>query len=176
MKIVFASLLALAACNTVDPDSCRPNTSGGLGGSDAPIPIGAGVGATSGGADAEPDADEVANPCVAPGKGKTYRAPSEYSCTTRWWPSSWMCQGEGPSRLPRDASGDCYVTKPMQGRCLTASDLEKSELSMEEGAHSSPHAVTCKPVKWEQLAEGTCKPSGSTSTGSGSTGTTDPNS
>jgi hypothetical protein len=47
----LASLLLgvlVAACNTVDPDECWPNTSGGFGG-EGTIPIGAGVGATSSG-------------------------------------------------------------------------------------------------------------------------------
>jgi hypothetical protein len=69
---VAAALLGMlvSACNTVDPDQCWPNTSGGFGGSGT-IPIGAGVGATSGDF-AEPpkgplDYDEDApNPCVTP--------------------------------------------------------------------------------------------------------------
>jgi hypothetical protein len=70
----FASLLVMLVigCNTVDPDECWPNTSGGFGGSGA-IPIGAGVGATTTGGDfisppRDPlTADSTYNPCVAPG-------------------------------------------------------------------------------------------------------------
>ena len=51
MRLFFgsmaASLLVMlgSGCNTVSPDECWPNTSGGFGGSGT-IPIGAGVGAT----------------------------------------------------------------------------------------------------------------------------------
>jgi hypothetical protein len=57
-------------CNTVDPDQCWPNTSGGFGGGGT-IPIGAGVGATTSGGDfdAPPkdplSAENTYNPCVA---------------------------------------------------------------------------------------------------------------
>ncbi|MFO0759111.1 MAG: hypothetical protein U0359_21645 [Byssovorax sp.] len=46
VSLLFGALVL--ACNTVDPDECWPNTSGGLGGGGT-IPIGAGVGATSSG-------------------------------------------------------------------------------------------------------------------------------
>ena len=59
-----------SGCNTVSPDECWPNTSGGFGGSGT-IPIGAGVGATAGDILDPPrgplDYDEEApNPCVTP--------------------------------------------------------------------------------------------------------------
>ncbi|MEO7594619.1 MAG: hypothetical protein ABI134_25620 [Byssovorax sp.] len=60
------------ACNTVSPDECWLNTSGGFGGSGT-IPIGAGVGATSGGDPLEPPRgpldsrdSEAPNPCIMP--------------------------------------------------------------------------------------------------------------
>ena len=61
-------LLLGLACNTVSPDQCWPNTSGGLGGSE-PIPIGAGVGATTGGDYLTPprrplDSGDEPNPCM----------------------------------------------------------------------------------------------------------------
>jgi hypothetical protein len=66
------------ACNTVDPDQCWPNTSGGLGGG-GPIPIGAGVGATSSGDFSTPpepgpqNNTDKPNPCVEgdPSQGDT---------------------------------------------------------------------------------------------------------
>jgi hypothetical protein len=59
-------LVVLAVgCSTVSPDECWPNTSGGLGGS-GPIPIGAGVGATSSGGDFDTPSGGTANPCVTP--------------------------------------------------------------------------------------------------------------
>ena len=59
-----------SGCNTVSPDECWPNTSGGFGGSGT-IPIGAGVGATSGDFLSPPprrplDSSEDANPCIMP--------------------------------------------------------------------------------------------------------------
>jgi hypothetical protein len=70
-SIVVSLLVMLGSgCNTVSPDECWPNTSGGFGGSGT-IPIGAGVGATSGDFLDPPrgplDYDEEApNPCVTP--------------------------------------------------------------------------------------------------------------
>ena len=74
----IASLLLVTleiACSTVSPDECWVNTSGGFGGGGT-IPIGAGVGATSGGdSDSPPprgplDASGTANPCIdAPSEG-----------------------------------------------------------------------------------------------------------
>ena len=75
MRLLYAAVAPFLlgtvafACNTVDPDECWVNTSGGFGGSGT-IPIGAGVGATSGDFPSEPpkrplDSDEAPNPCVA---------------------------------------------------------------------------------------------------------------
>ena len=57
-------------CNTVDPSECFPNTTGGFGGS-TQLPIGAGVGATTGGFGAPPprrplDYGDPPNPCIMP--------------------------------------------------------------------------------------------------------------
>jgi hypothetical protein len=75
--LIAASLLVMLVigCNTVSPDECWVNTSGGFGGSGT-IPIGAGVGATSSGDFLDPprgplDYDEDSNPCV------THSSPSE---------------------------------------------------------------------------------------------------
>ena len=58
-----------SGCNTVSPDECWPNTSGGFGGSGT-IPIGAGVGATSGDFASPPrgplDYGGDADPCIVP--------------------------------------------------------------------------------------------------------------
>jgi hypothetical protein len=69
---VTVPLLAMLVngCNTVSPDECWLNTSGGFGGSGT-IPIGAGVGATSGDfLDPPPlrplDYSEEPNPCIMP--------------------------------------------------------------------------------------------------------------
>src|SRR5689334_16972387 len=69
MRSFFGSIgsllvvMLLMGCNTVDPDECWPNTSGGFGGSGT-IPIGAGVGATTGDFGSPPPGGETPNPCV----------------------------------------------------------------------------------------------------------------
>ncbi|MDC3954062.1 hypothetical protein [Polyangium jinanense] len=76
MRTLFGSIASLllmlvAGCNTVDPDECWVNTSGGFD-DEQPIPIGAGVGATSSGDFGTPPAAEPLdyggepNPCMAP--------------------------------------------------------------------------------------------------------------
>jgi hypothetical protein len=84
MRLFFVSLtrfllvlvLIGIGCSTVSPDECWPNTSGGLGGSE-PIPIGAGVGATTGGDLLEPPREPLdngaaqENPCVKPNDDTT---------------------------------------------------------------------------------------------------------
>ncbi len=74
MRLFSGSLASLLfvmlviGCNTVDPSQCWTNTSGGFGGGGT-IPIGAGVGATSGDFPAAPprgplDYDGAYNPCM----------------------------------------------------------------------------------------------------------------
>ena len=75
MRLLSGSIAALLlvllgiGCNTVSPDECWPNTSGGFGGSGT-IPIGAGVGVTTGGDFSEPPRGPLDkggashNPCV----------------------------------------------------------------------------------------------------------------
>jgi hypothetical protein len=88
MRLMFGSLTSVIAmlmigCNAVDPGDCWPNTSGGLGGG-GPLPIGAGVGATTTGdyyADAPPaeplDYGGTPNPCMA-GGNISYFHPSDF--------------------------------------------------------------------------------------------------
>jgi hypothetical protein len=71
MRLLYAALAPFLlgrvtlGCNTVDPDQCWPNTSGGFGGSGTiPIGAGVGVGATSGG-DSDSPSGGTPNPCVA---------------------------------------------------------------------------------------------------------------
>jgi hypothetical protein len=60
--LLLLVLVITIGCSTVSPDECWVNTSGGLGGS-RPIPIVAGVGATSGGDSDSPNGG-TPNPCV----------------------------------------------------------------------------------------------------------------
>jgi hypothetical protein len=94
-------------CLTVDADECWVNTSGGLGGS-KPIPIGAGVGATTGGDFSEPprgpldNGEAPDNPCVTP---ETPEKPPPQSTCQAPTPSgegatSWSCGAECSSTCP----------------------------------------------------------------------------
>ncbi|MFS8069658.1 MAG: hypothetical protein ACMG6S_25110 [Byssovorax sp.] len=82
--LIVVSVPAMLAigCLTVDADECWVNTSGGLGDS-KPIPIGAGVGATSGGDQAEPPRGPLdnggasENPCTASSDDTMPTPPTE---------------------------------------------------------------------------------------------------
>lgn len=86
--IASALMVFVIGCNTVDPDECWVNTSGGFGGGGT-IPIGAGVGATTGGDFLAPPggkpfaAEGVENPCVTMGS-VTFASysPSEFPFVT----------------------------------------------------------------------------------------------
>ncbi|MRG97218.1 hypothetical protein [Polyangium spumosum] len=93
MRTLFRSIASLlvmvvAGCNTVDPDECWVNTSGGFE-DEQPIPIGSGVGATTGGDFLTPPggeplaAEATENPCVAMGSVTVVRfSPSEFPFVT----------------------------------------------------------------------------------------------
>jgi len=98
-------------CLTVDADECWVNTSGGLGGSGT-IPIGAGVGATTGGDPLEPPRGPLDNggapynPCTAEAPQK----PSPQSTCQAPTPSgeaatSWSCGAECSSKCPAPGRG-----------------------------------------------------------------------
>jgi hypothetical protein len=106
LAVSLPALLAVG-CLTVDADECWPNTSGGLGGS-KPIPIGAGVGATTGGEHAEPPRGPLSNggapenPCTAE---ETPKKPSPQSTCDVPTPSgegatSWSCSEACSSKCP----------------------------------------------------------------------------
>ena len=107
--LVVVSLPAMLAigCLTVDADECWVNTSGGLGDS-KPIPIGAGVGATTGGDQAEPPRGPLnnggapENPCTAP---ETPEKPSPQSTCEVPNPAAegataWSCSEACSSKCP----------------------------------------------------------------------------
>ena len=92
---VACVLLALlvTGCNTVSPDECWPNTSGGFGGSGT-IPIGAGVGATSGG-DSDGPSGGKPNPCVTPSGDPEFGKPaSQYIDCKKRGLSAFDCSQE----------------------------------------------------------------------------------
>jgi hypothetical protein len=92
MRTLFGSIASLLAmlvigCNTVDPDECWVNTSGGFGGGGT-IPIGAGVGATSSGDFVTPpqggplDYGGDPNPCMTGRVTYASFSPSEFPFVT----------------------------------------------------------------------------------------------
>ena len=110
LVVLLPAMLAMG-CLTVDADECWVNTSGGLGGS-KPIPIGAGVGATSGGDFSEPPRGPLDNggahdnPCTAEAPEK----PSPQSACQAPTPSgegatSWSCGAECSSKCPAPGRG-----------------------------------------------------------------------
>ncbi len=103
--LLLPAMLAIG-CLTVDADECWVNTSGGLGDS-KPIPIGAGVGATTGGDYADPPRGPLdnggapANPCTAeapekPSPKSTCQAPT----LSGQGATSWSCGAECSSKCP----------------------------------------------------------------------------
>ena len=101
---VFLPAMLATGCLTVSPDECWPNTSGGLGGSGT-MPIGAGVGATSGG-DSDGPSGGTPNPCTAaPAPSKSDKGSSEQSTCEVPTPAaegatSWSCSDACSSKCP----------------------------------------------------------------------------
>ena len=104
--LIAISLLAMLpiGCLTVSPDECWPNTSGGLGGSGT-IPIGAGVGATSGG-DSDGPSGGTPNPCTAPpapsnpDEGGSKQSTCEVPTPAAEAATSWSCGDACSSKCP----------------------------------------------------------------------------
>jgi hypothetical protein len=104
--LLLVLVLLVMGCNTVSPDECWVNTSGGFGGS-GPIPIGAGVGATSGDYADPPrgpldNGGAPYNPCVDP---ETPEKPSPKSTCEVPDPAaegaiSWSCSEACSSKCP----------------------------------------------------------------------------
>ena len=112
--LVAVSVPAMLAigCLTVDADECWVNTSGGLG-DPKPIPIGAGVGATTGGDQAEPPRGPLnnggapENPCTAPKASE--KPPPQSACqaptSSGEGATSWSCGAECSSKCPAPGRG-----------------------------------------------------------------------
>jgi hypothetical protein len=108
LVVLLPAMLAIG-CLTVDADECWVNTSGGLGGS-KPIPLAAGVGATSGG-DSDGPSGGTPNPCTAaPTPSKSDKGSSEQSTCEAPSPAaegatSWSCGAECGSKCPAPGRG-----------------------------------------------------------------------
>lgn len=100
LALLAVPVVVPIGCSWVNADQCWPNSSAGFGGS-APIPIGAGVGATSG--------DFLSPPQEGPANGAT---PNP--CVTPEEPTPAMCQGGNAADdgatltlCSSDCSGSC---------------------------------------------------------------------
>jgi hypothetical protein len=115
---VFLPAMLAIGCLTVSPDECWPNTSGGLGGS-KPIPIGAGVGATSGG-DPDGPSGGTPNPCTAaPAPSKSDKGSSEQSMCEVPTPAgegatSWSCTDECSSKCSPPGTNNFVTFAPSE--------------------------------------------------------------
>ena len=110
LVVLLPAMLAIG-CLTVSADECWVNTSGGLGGSET-IPIGAGVGATTGGDFLDPprgpldNSKATENPCTAPPtpvKPET-PPPTQSTCevpnSAGEGATSWSCSDACSSKCP----------------------------------------------------------------------------
>jgi hypothetical protein len=115
--VIAAPVLVMLglACNTVSPDECWVNTSGGFGGSGT-IPIGAGVGATSGDFASPPrgplDYSDEANPC------RVQESPCVEKCLADYETVAIGC-GKIEDEAQRNVCGDgAFATyKSCRGSC-----------------------------------------------------------
>jgi hypothetical protein len=125
MRLIFGSIAApllgilWIGCNTVSPDECWINTSGGFGGSGT-IPIGAGVGATSGDHLDPPrgplDNSDAPNPCIMPSN------PCDQKCLDAYEVAAIACgKVENEAQRKTCAEGAYAVYKSCHGNCLQMS-------------------------------------------------------
>jgi len=125
---LLAVVMLVVACDTVDPDDCYPNTSGGFGGSGT-IPIGAGVGATSGDFLSPPprqplDNGGAANPCVVTVK----HTPCNQQCDADYEAAAVACGQIADLAQRNMCNHDAYAAnKDCKAKCqqATADCLEK---------------------------------------------------
>ena len=116
MLIVLA-----AACDTVSPNECWPNTSGGLGGAGT-IPIGDGVGATSGDFFSPPPSrpqtsGDASNPCVITPTGCDAKCLSAYEDAAA---ACGMIADETQRKACQDAAHSVYTN--CEASCQQSSD------------------------------------------------------
>jgi hypothetical protein len=97
-------VVLIVACNTVDPDQCWLNTTGGFGGA-APIPIGGGSSSGDFPAPAHHplDASDLPNPCIEPG------SPCEEKCLTDYESRAAGCAGFADAAPRKACQDDAYA-------------------------------------------------------------------
>ena len=138
------TLVALAiGCNTVDPSQCFPNTSGGFGGS-GELPIGAGVGATTGGFGAPPpkrplDYGDPPNPCIMP------PTPCVGKCLDAYETAAGQCgliAVQAQRRTCQDAAYANY--KICDAACKKSDDCKEACKKKCDNIHDICHAACTK--------------------------------
>jgi hypothetical protein len=111
-------------CNTVSPDECWLKTSDGIGGSGT-LPIGAGVGATTGGDPLEPPrdpldnkGDDAPNPCIMPSN------PCDQKCLDAYEVAALTCGKiiNDDAQYKACAEGAYAAYKNCHGNCTQASN------------------------------------------------------
>jgi hypothetical protein len=132
MRLLYALLAPfligrlVLGCNTVSPDECWVNTSGGSGGGGT-IPIGAGVGATSGDFPADPprrplDYGEAPNPCIEP------QSPCDEKCLTSYEASAIACSKIANDAQRKTCQDGAYASyRSCHDGCRQASDSTCAE-------------------------------------------------
>jgi hypothetical protein len=114
--VALVPVVLIVACNTVDPDQCWLNPTGGFGGADL-IPIGGAV--TSGDFPAPAhhplDASDLPNPCIEPG------SPCEEKCLTDYESRAAGCAGFADALQRKACQDDAYT---QYRGCRTSCDSE----------------------------------------------------
>jgi len=134
MRFIFGSIAALLmgilwmGCTTVSPDECWLTTSGGFGGSGT-LPIGAGVGATSGGDPLEPprgpldNKGDAPNPCIMPSN------PCDQKCLDAYEVAALTCGKiiKDDAQYKMCAEGAYAAYKSCHGNCQEDPEAQESQ-------------------------------------------------
>jgi hypothetical protein len=122
--VSLAVVVLVTGCTTVDPSECWPNTSGGLGGG-GPIPIGAGVGATSGDFLSPPpkgplDYGGTPNPCIEPQSSCNEKCLADYEA------AAIECGKIGDATQRKTCQDDAYASyKTCKDSCQQSNSCRK---------------------------------------------------
>jgi hypothetical protein len=126
----LALMTLVIGCNTVDPSECWPNTSGGFGGSGT-IPIGAGVGVTSGDFLSPPrkhplDNSGTPNPCIQPQSSCNEKCLADYEA------AAIVCGKIADATERKTCQDDAYANnKSCLASCQQSSD-EKCKVACDK--------------------------------------------
>jgi hypothetical protein len=116
--VALVPVVLIVACNTVDPDQCWPNTTGGFGGAGT-IPIG---GAVSSGDFPTPahhplTSSDLPNPCLEPGSA------CEEKCLTDYESRAVGCAGFADAVQRKACQDDAYAKyRGCRAACVAPAD------------------------------------------------------